>query len=133
MKLTKYNLIKIIKLYYEIEKIHQLDFNKLLDIFGKDFWKWDEYLEFIDYDPVCPDRFSEETYGELNGKHVMPHRTNGKMSAKWKQELISVLHDNHYNQKETAKDLGISARVVNYWVEKFGIDHPSWKRKNKRK
>jgi DNA-binding NtrC family response regulator len=51
--------------------------------------------------------------------------------VKWeemeKDLLIQALSMSGWVQKETAKLLGLSTRVLNYKVKHFGITHPSWK------
>ena len=44
-----------------------------------------------------------------------------------KDLLIQALSMSGWVQKETAKLLGLSTRVLNYKVKHFGITHPSWK------
>jgi DNA-binding NtrC family response regulator len=44
-----------------------------------------------------------------------------------KDLLLQALSMNGWVQKEAAKILGLSTRVLNYKVKHFGITHPSWK------
>ncbi len=44
-----------------------------------------------------------------------------------KDLLLQALSMNGWVQKEAAKLLGLSTRVLNYKVKHFGITHPSWK------
>ena len=44
-----------------------------------------------------------------------------------KDLLLQALSMNGWVQKEAAKLLGLSTRVLNYKVRHFGITHPSWK------
>ena len=44
-----------------------------------------------------------------------------------KDLLLQALSMNGWVQKEAAKLLGLSTRVLNYKVKAFGITHPSWK------
>ncbi|MDY0391029.1 sigma-54 dependent transcriptional regulator [Desulfobulbus oligotrophicus] len=46
--------------------------------------------------------------------------------------ILKTLAENLWVQKTTARCLGISPRVLNYKIKKFGISHQNW-RKNKKK
>ena len=45
--------------------------------------------------------------------------------------ILKALEENLWVQKNAARCLGISPRVLNYKINKFSITHPNW-RKNKR-
>jgi DNA-binding NtrC family response regulator len=45
--------------------------------------------------------------------------------------ILKALEENLWVQKNAARCLGISPRVLNYKINKFNITHPNW-RKNKR-
>jgi transcriptional regulator with GAF, ATPase, and Fis domain len=47
-----------------------------------------------------------------------------------KQAILEALRINHWVQKDAAKFLGISSRVMNYKVAKYEIKNPRWS-KNK--
>ena len=47
-----------------------------------------------------------------------------------KEIIIKALEENHWVQKAAAESLGISPRVLNYQIKKFGITHARW-RKNR--
>jgi DNA-binding NtrC family response regulator len=53
------------------------------------------------------------------------------LSPDQEKELISrALEDNLWIQKDAARQLGITARALNYRIQKLGITHPRW-RKNR--
>jgi len=132
---TKDNLIEVIKIYETCDRLHRLTFQKLLEIFPN-FWYWDEILDFLDYDAVCPQSYNQETYFELQNEndnglsHIVIASDNDTIKKSFKKQLIGALIKTNYSQKRAAKLLGISARRVNYWIQKFKITHPNWK-KNK--
>jgi len=41
--------------------------------------------------------------------------------------LMQALKRTRYVQKEAAKLLGVSSRVLNYKIKRFGVTHPTWK------
>ncbi len=62
---------------------------------------------------------------------VSPSRKNNEPLETHEKELIlRALEDNLWVQKNSAKQLGISPRALNYKINKFNITHPNW-RKNK--
>ena len=54
-----------------------------------------------------------------------------RLSAQDERDMIySALEDNLWIQKDAARELGLSARALNYRIKKLGITHSRW-RKNK--
>ena len=47
-----------------------------------------------------------------------------------KEIIMKALEENHWVQKAAAESLGISPRVLNYQIKRFGITHARW-RKNR--
>ena len=45
-----------------------------------------------------------------------------------RKSIIDALEKSDWVQKDAAKLLGISRRVINYKVNIFGISHPRWKK-----
>jgi DNA-binding NtrC family response regulator len=45
-----------------------------------------------------------------------------------KQKVLSSLKENLWIQKDAAKQLGISPRMLNYKIKKYGIRHPRWRK-----
>lgn len=45
-----------------------------------------------------------------------------------KEKVIVSLRDNLWIQKDAAKQLGISPRMLNYKIKKYGIKHPRWRK-----
>ena len=43
-----------------------------------------------------------------------------------KEAVIEALEKTDYVQKDAAKLLGISKRVIHYKIQQFGIKHPRW-------
>ena len=41
--------------------------------------------------------------------------------------ILQALSTSSWVQKEAAKLLGLSTRVLNYKIKQFGITHPTWK------
>jgi DNA-binding NtrC family response regulator len=52
--------------------------------------------------------------------------TDRKLKELEKQAVIEALEKTDYVQKDAAKLLGISKRVIHYKVQQFGIKHPRW-------
>ncbi len=57
-------------------------------------------------------------------------RTSEPLETQEKELILRALEENLWVQKNSAKQLGISPRALNYKINKFGITHPNW-RKNK--
>lgn len=85
----------------------------------------DGTIEARDYD-----REEEETAKMLNsrGEVKLVKVIDGEYNLKNMERnvITEVLRLTGYSQKQTAKILGISARVLNHKINKFGITHPSW-------
>lgn len=47
-----------------------------------------------------------------------------------KSYILKVLKDNDYSQKKAAYELGISQKVMNDKIRKFGLSHPNWRKNN---
>jgi DNA-binding NtrC family response regulator len=45
-----------------------------------------------------------------------------------KQSVLEALKENLWIQKDAAKKLGISPRMLNYKIKKFGLKHPRWRK-----
>ena len=45
-----------------------------------------------------------------------------------KQKVLSALKQNLWIQKDAAKQLGISPRMLNYKIKKYGLRHPRWRK-----
>ncbi len=45
-----------------------------------------------------------------------------------KAAILKALEISHYVQKDAARLLGISSRVLNYKISQLGITHPSWRK-----
>ena len=45
-----------------------------------------------------------------------------------RDNIIEALEDSDWTQKDAAMKLGVSPRVLNYKIRKFGITHPRWRR-----
>jgi DNA-binding NtrC family response regulator len=45
-----------------------------------------------------------------------------------KSALLLALEESHWIQKDAAARLGLSRRVLNYKIRRFGITHPGWRR-----
>jgi transcriptional regulator with GAF, ATPase, and Fis domain len=45
-----------------------------------------------------------------------------------KQKVLTVLKENLWIQKDAAKQLGISPRMLNYKIKKYGLKHPRWRK-----
>ena len=52
--------------------------------------------------------------------------TDRKLKELEKQAVIEALEKTDYVQKDAAKLLGISKRVIHYKIQQFGIKHPRW-------
>jgi DNA-binding NtrC family response regulator len=52
--------------------------------------------------------------------------TDRKLKELEKEAVIEALEKTDYVQKEAAKLLGISKRVIHYKIQQFGIKHPRW-------
>lgn len=48
------------------------------------------------------------------------------LRATEKELILKALHDSLWIQKDAAKRLGLSPRVLNYKIKKLGIKHPRW-------
>ena len=59
-----------------------------------------------------------------------PENTFNSMNDDEKEMITKALKESLWIQKDAAKILGISPRVLNYKIQKFRITHPRW-RKNK--
>ena len=44
-----------------------------------------------------------------------------------KDMILEALSARSWVQKEAARLLGLSTRVLNYKIKQFGITHPTWK------
>lgn len=60
-----------------------------------------------------------------------PVSTSGSMNTSEKAMIIKVLNECLWIQKDAAKALGVSPRVLNYKIQKFKITHPRWRRNRK--
>jgi DNA-binding NtrC family response regulator len=45
-----------------------------------------------------------------------------------KEKVLSALKENLWIQKDAAKKLGISPRMLNYKIKKYGLTHPRWRK-----
>ncbi|HDL18984.1 MAG TPA: sigma-54-dependent Fis family transcriptional regulator, partial [Bacteroidetes bacterium] len=45
-----------------------------------------------------------------------------------KGAIEKALELNHFIQKDAAKLLGVSSRVLNYKISQYNITHPSWRK-----
>ena len=61
---------------------------------------------------------------------ALSRRTSEPLETQEKDLILRALEENLWVQKNSAKQLGISPRALNYKINKFGITHPNW-RKNK--
>jgi DNA-binding NtrC family response regulator len=52
--------------------------------------------------------------------------TDRKLKELEKQAVVEALEKTGYVQKDAAKLLGISKRVIHYKIQQFGIKHPRW-------
>ncbi|NLX19244.1 MAG: sigma-54-dependent Fis family transcriptional regulator [Desulfobulbus sp.] len=66
-------------------------------------------------------------------RHPSPVLTQNTESLEMHERelILKALAENLWVQKDTARCLGISPRVLNYKIKKFGITHQNW-RKNKK-
>jgi len=82
-----------------------------------------------DGDSITPDDLSLPFKPESPGSRSSLRIPAGGL--RWeemeKDLLLQALSMNGWVQKETAKFLGLSTRVLNYKVKHFGITHSSWK------
>ena len=62
--------------------------------------------------------------------HDVAHWPVATLRDQEKEMILKALRENLWIQKDAAKTLGISPRVLNSKIKKFGITHPRW-RKNK--
>ncbi len=60
----------------------------------------------------------------------LSRRTSEPLETQEKELILRALEENLWVQKNSAKQLGISPRALNYKINKFSITHPNW-RKNK--
>ena len=60
----------------------------------------------------------------------LSRRTSEPLEIQEKELILRALEENLWVQKNSAKQLGISPRALNYKINKFNITHPNW-RKNK--
>ncbi len=100
--------------YKELKKIYSMNrsftnetitFFDLVEIFGNEIWYWTD----------CDENNS------LNLEHVE------------RRCILKALVMTDWIQKEAAKLLGITKRVLNYKIVHHGINHPMWIRKNEKK
>jgi DNA-binding NtrC family response regulator len=52
--------------------------------------------------------------------------TDRKLKELEKEAVVGALEKTNYVQKDAAKLLGISKRVIHYKIQQFGIRHPKW-------
>ena len=52
--------------------------------------------------------------------------TDRKLKELEKEAVLEALEKSNYVQKEAAKLLGISKRVIHYKIQQFNIKHPRW-------
>ena len=52
--------------------------------------------------------------------------TDRKLKELEKEAVVEALEKTNYVQKDAAKLLGISKRVIHYKIQQFGIRHPRW-------
>jgi DNA-binding NtrC family response regulator len=63
---------------------------------------------------------------ESNLHHLSSFGDTADMEEK--QMVLSSLKENLWIQKDAAKQLGISPRMLNYKIKKYGIKHPRWRK-----
>ncbi len=58
-----------------------------------------------------------------SGSNISPSGNTEEM-----QKVLAVLKENLWIQKDAAKQLGISPRMLNYKIKKYGLKHPRWRK-----
>ncbi|EFK05821.1 sigma-54 interaction domain protein [delta proteobacterium NaphS2] len=71
-----------------------------------------------------------QTLPHESAEKPAPNDFEPSIEEQKKEIIIKALDENHWVQKTTAESLGISPRVLNYQIKKFGITHARW-RKNR--
>ena len=66
----------------------------------------------------------------MSKEETFPADSGNWFESQEKEAILTALKESLWIQKEAAKLLGISPRVLNYKIKSFGITHPRW-RKNK--
>jgi DNA-binding NtrC family response regulator len=78
---------------------------------------------------TCDSNILEPADIQLSGE-VVSGSTAGlsdrKLKELEKEAVLEALEKTNYVQKEAAKVLGISKRVIHYKIQQFGIKHPRW-------
>lgn len=111
LRMTKSNLIRIVKKYVKMGKLHRLNFEKLIDIFGTSFYNWELLFEIpLEFEKLNPE--------------------NLNLSRLKKTAIIKALEISDFNQQKASDLLGISIRMLNHYIRQNEIKHPNWK-KNK--
>jgi DNA-binding NtrC family response regulator len=59
-------------------------------------------------------------------KSITPNDDTPKLVDLEKNTILEALEKTHWIQKDAAKLLGVSKRVIHYKIQKYGIKHPRW-------
>ena len=95
------------ELLEKLRKTKKVKFYDLIEIFGKQVWYWTNH--------------EIETLNNID---------NLNRDENYKNLILEALQKNDWSQTKAAKAMGTTSRAINYAIQKFGINHPSWKRKN---
>jgi len=77
----------------------------------------------------CDSKILEPADIQLSGEAVsgsIAGLSDRKLKELEKEAVLEALEKTNYVQKEAAKVLGISKRVIHYKIQQFGIKHPRW-------
>ncbi|MDZ7376320.1 MAG: helix-turn-helix domain-containing protein [candidate division KSB1 bacterium] len=87
----------------------------LVEIFGKQFFNWEKL--FIDYSN-SQKKNNRTTYIELFSLNLRELE---------RAAIIQALEKANWKQKDAAKLLGVSPRVLNYRIYQYGIKNCKWR------
>jgi len=82
----------------------KLRWSDMEELFGREIWQWEKLFDLSDLE--------------------------NEIDKVIKKKLLETLRVNDFSQKQTAGELRISFRQLNYMVKKYHINHPSWRRRN---
>lgn len=112
MQLNRENLLWIYSKFKE-KKLkkdeYAYEYWHLVEIFGKQFFNWEKL-------------FSSNSYSQKKRELISLNLKELEKAA-----IIQALEKANWKQKDAAKLLGVSPRVLNYRIYQYGIKNQKWR------